>query len=317
MATPSQQSFAAQYGPYAQQAGSQLGVDPNIILGQWGMETGWQTPASGNLAGISPGGRLASYGSPQAFTNAYVSTIQNNYPNAVGAGSDAGAFNSGLVNGRVGPYYQGNNAASLGQSSPTQLDQTNYYNSLTTAQNSNLMQYSNAGGGSLTSSNAGSGLIEQPTGFTGGDSSTMTTQGGIPTLTVRPQPQPSGSPATGSSSPTALPLDPMSGSSGGAATVGGAASPGYAPGASGGPQAFGLVPGLASGITGWINSVETSVGNAFHGAFAYVLGGLENWFARFGLIIVAGFLILIALWRLMDPDGSKTKEVMTGAMLAA
>jgi hypothetical protein len=157
MATANQQSFAATYGPYAQQAGTKLGVDPNIILGQWGMETGWQTPASGNLAGISPGGKLASYSSPQAFTDAYTSTISNNFPGAVGAGSNAQTFNNGLVNGTYGSYYQGNDAASKGLTVPTAYDQSSYANSLTSSQNSNLIQYSSGSAPSSSTTLANTG----------------------------------------------------------------------------------------------------------------------------------------------------------------
>jgi hypothetical protein len=308
MATSNQQSFAATYGPYAQQAGAKLGVDPNIVLGQWGIETGWQTPASGNLAGISPGGRIANYSSPQQFTDAYVSTISNNFPGAVNTGSDAQAFNNGLVNGPKGSYYQGNNAASLGLHTPTALDQSAYLGSLTNAQNANLVQYSGPAAGTLAQG-------PNPTSYYP-DGTPMYD----PNLGVVPQTGSGGEvftdPTTGY---TAIP-----GTSTGASpstntmTSAEAGMPGYLPPAqTGGPFALGLTTGLATAVNSWISGAETAVGTAFKNAMGGVLTSIENWVGRGFLIIIGLVLLALALWRIMDPSGEKTRVVMRSAAEAA
>ena len=39
MANP--EDFASQYAPLATRVGDQLGVSPDLLLSQWGLETGW------------------------------------------------------------------------------------------------------------------------------------------------------------------------------------------------------------------------------------------------------------------------------------
>lgn len=108
--------FVSKYGAAAEAAGKKLGVDPKIILGQWGLETGWGksvipgTNNLGNIKDFSGKGVTAkdnmngsvdkyrAYGSPEAFADDYVSLIKRKYPGAVGAGSPeafAGALKSG------------------------------------------------------------------------------------------------------------------------------------------------------------------------------------------------------------------------------
>lgn len=53
MATPDE--FKRQYGALADQVGRALGVDPNVLIGQWGLETGWGKsviPGTHNLGNI-------------------------------------------------------------------------------------------------------------------------------------------------------------------------------------------------------------------------------------------------------------------------
>ena len=45
-------NFVAQYGDLAQKAGAELGVDPSIVLAQWGMESNF-----GTQVGAPNGGR--------------------------------------------------------------------------------------------------------------------------------------------------------------------------------------------------------------------------------------------------------------------
>lgn len=114
---PNIETFARQYGPAAMQAGQALGVDPSILLGQWGLETGWGksvipgTNNLGNIKDFSGGGVAATdnatgsrdnyraYDTPAGFADDYVSLIQRMYPGAVGAGNDAMGFANALKSG--------------------------------------------------------------------------------------------------------------------------------------------------------------------------------------------------------------------------
>lgn len=107
-------SFAQTYGGAAQRAGTALGVDPKILLAQWGLETGWGksivpgTNNLGNIKDLSGGGVAAtdnmtgshdkyrSFASPDDFADNYVKLINSKYRGAVGAGADAGRFATAL-----------------------------------------------------------------------------------------------------------------------------------------------------------------------------------------------------------------------------
>ncbi len=102
-------SFVSAWSPYATQAGQALGISPALILQQWGFESGYGTnPATltgNNPGGIMSGGSLANYANAASFTQSYINTIEGNFPGAVGAGSNAGQFLSGLQNGTAGTYW--------------------------------------------------------------------------------------------------------------------------------------------------------------------------------------------------------------------
>ncbi|TEA78635.1 glucosaminidase domain-containing protein [Allopusillimonas ginsengisoli] len=115
MATPLE--FATQYMPLAQATGRRLGVSPDILLGQWGLETGWGksvipgTHNLGNIKDFSGSGIAAkdnmtgstdkyrAFETPQAFADHYAGLIERKYPNAVGAGNDPMAYASALKTG--------------------------------------------------------------------------------------------------------------------------------------------------------------------------------------------------------------------------
>jgi len=110
MSTP--EEFTRIYGPSAARAGKTLGVDPAILLGQFGLETGWGksiipgTNNLGNIKDFSTAGtgvpatdnmtgsrdRYRAYDTPDAFFDDYVSLIQRKYPQALGTGNDALKF---------------------------------------------------------------------------------------------------------------------------------------------------------------------------------------------------------------------------------
>ncbi|MDR8069428.1 glycoside hydrolase family 73 protein [Burkholderia cenocepacia] len=107
-------SFVQQYGGVADSVGKQLGVDRNVLLAQWGHETGWGksvipgTNNLGNIKDFSGGGVAArdnmtgstdayrAYASPSDFASDYAGLISRKYPGAVGAGADMSRFASAL-----------------------------------------------------------------------------------------------------------------------------------------------------------------------------------------------------------------------------
>jgi hypothetical protein len=115
------QKFAMQYKDVAEKVGKELGVDPGILISQWGLETAWGTKTVGqynfgNIKDVTGKGPKAydkmeksrdsykSYDSPDAFAADYTALIKRNFPKAVGAGSDIGAFSAGLQSGTKGAY---------------------------------------------------------------------------------------------------------------------------------------------------------------------------------------------------------------------
>lgn len=100
--------FVSQYQPHADAAGAKLGIDPKILLGQWGLETGWGKsviPGTNNLGNIKGPGVAAKdnmlgttdtyrkYATPEAFAEDYAKLIgKKRYSGAVGAGSDVVRF---------------------------------------------------------------------------------------------------------------------------------------------------------------------------------------------------------------------------------
>ena len=118
----SPQEFVKIYGPVANQVSKEIGVDPRVILGQWGMETRWGSAMIGehnlgNIKDISGKGKRAedkkegsndpylSFESPEGFGQYYSDYMKRGFPNAVGAGADISKFTAGLANGVNGSYF--------------------------------------------------------------------------------------------------------------------------------------------------------------------------------------------------------------------
>src|ERR1700676_2253927 len=117
------ETFAAQYGAAAQRAASQIGVDPQVLLGQWGDETGWGKsviPGTNNLGNIKdPTGQgpvatdnangskdsYKAFQSPNDFADHYANLIKTQYPGAVGAGNNVQKFTKGLAGYAEDPAY--------------------------------------------------------------------------------------------------------------------------------------------------------------------------------------------------------------------
>lgn len=121
--TSDPESFKKEYYPAALKAGNELGVDPDILLGKWGNETGWGksvipgTFNLGNIKDFSGSGVAATdamtgsrdkyrqYKSTDEFVDDYVSLIKRKYPQAVGAGKDVAKFTAGLKGYAEDPAY--------------------------------------------------------------------------------------------------------------------------------------------------------------------------------------------------------------------
>lgn len=109
--------FSAQYGPLAASVGKQIGVDPSILLGQWGLETGWGksvipgTNNLGNIKDFSGQGATATdnmtgsvdkyrtYDNADAFGQDFAGLLSRRYQKAIGAGENAQAYAEALKAG--------------------------------------------------------------------------------------------------------------------------------------------------------------------------------------------------------------------------
>lgn len=124
MANKNIEQFITTYGPVAQQVSKEINVDPNVLLGQWGLESRWgQTEMAKkhhNLGGIkdfsgagleakdNKTGSLDKYvkfEDPEVFGMYYADQIKRNFPLAVNTGPDVGAFTRGLASGKNGSYF--------------------------------------------------------------------------------------------------------------------------------------------------------------------------------------------------------------------
>lgn len=166
------------------------------------------------------------------------------------------------------------------------------------------------GGGQLQTGNQASPYIDVggnpitgPSYYTGTDANGLPAASTNPSDLTNPQPVYAGN---------------TNAQGGGTGSNLGAGQPGYLPpSATGGPAALGITPGLASGIGGWINGIESAVGSWATNAAKSAFATLENWVGRAGLILLAIVIIALALWRLMDPTGEKTQAVIKTAAVAA
>lgn len=110
--------FVNQYLPAAERAAEQLGVTPDLVLGQWGLETGWGRsiiPGTNNLGNIKDttgqgvyatdnmtGSRDAyrKYGSVDEFADGFVQFLGNKrYQQALNAGDNPALYFGGLKRG--------------------------------------------------------------------------------------------------------------------------------------------------------------------------------------------------------------------------
>lgn len=127
MAEPKQggdaNAFIQEYAPIAERIGSQLNIDPRILLAQFGMETGWGksvVPGTYNLGNMKSAGKgveatdnltkskdkYLKFEDPEVFADYYSDYIRRKFPEAVGSGSNVGAFTSALRPGQPGGYAE-------------------------------------------------------------------------------------------------------------------------------------------------------------------------------------------------------------------
>lgn len=110
-------AFVAEVGPTAAAVGERIGVDPAVLIGQWGLETGWGKsviPGTNNLGNIKAfdgsgvaatdnmtgsRDRYRQYASYDGFGADYAGLIERRYRGAMGAGADASRFGEALKAG--------------------------------------------------------------------------------------------------------------------------------------------------------------------------------------------------------------------------
>ena len=116
-----------------------------------------------------------------------------------------------------------------------------------------------------------------------------------------------------------------------AGSIAGDADVGWAPGIYGGLQETGLSPGTAATVSGVGTTIGgaitgagtaaanaiTGVGTTFKNFFTGWISSLENWVGRGFLILIGLVILAIALWRIVDPDGSKTAAITRNVEVAA
>lgn len=114
-------AFVRQYAPLAQRVSRQVGVAPEALLGQWGLETGWGKsviPGTNNLGNIKDfsgrgvqatdnmtGSRdgYRAYDNAEAFGDDFAGLLARRYKSAIGAGSDPQRYFSAL---KMGGYAE-------------------------------------------------------------------------------------------------------------------------------------------------------------------------------------------------------------------
>lgn len=111
-------AFVQENLPIAMEVSKRIGASPELILGQWGLETGWGKsviPGTNNLGNIKdPSGRgprafdkaegsndsYRAFGTKDDFGNGFADLMGlDRYKGAIGAGSDPGKYFTGLKNG--------------------------------------------------------------------------------------------------------------------------------------------------------------------------------------------------------------------------
>ena len=124
MANKNVEKFIETYGPVAQQVSKEINVDPNVLIGQWGMESRWGQSEMAkkyhNVGGIKDFSghgleakdnktgsvdKYVKFEDPEVFGMYYTDQIKRNFPNAQNTGPDSGAFTRGLATGKNGSYF--------------------------------------------------------------------------------------------------------------------------------------------------------------------------------------------------------------------
>lgn len=146
-------AFVRENAPLAQKVGERLGVEPHVLLGQWGLETGWGKsviPGTNNLGNIKdfkgkgPQAKdnmtgsvdaYRAYDSLDAFADDFAGLLERKYTKAIGSGADARSYFNELKRGGYAedPAYvsSGTRAAemaraALGTMPSTKSSGTNY-----------------------------------------------------------------------------------------------------------------------------------------------------------------------------------------------
>lgn len=71
----------------------------------------------------------------------------------------------------------------------------------------------------------------------------------------------------------------------------------------------GLAANLANGVGATLAGTDAASGGAAPSSPFGIVANVENWFQRFGLIVVGGIIIIAALWALLSNAGYSFKDV--------
>lgn len=75
------------------------------------------------------------------------------------------------------------------------------------------------------------------------------------------------------------------------------------------PVTVGVQQGFIADIGNWIKTIMSGTGGAFTAMTGNLFGSLQNWFIRAFVIIVGLVVLAIGLFKLMDPDGAKLRQL--------
>src|SRR5262245_9454526 len=93
-----QDDFLSTYAPLANDIAQRTGIDPSVVLGVIDIETGAGARVKdNNIFGISPGGKVASYGSVEDAADAFIRLMQKPQYRGVAASDDPAEQAKALV----------------------------------------------------------------------------------------------------------------------------------------------------------------------------------------------------------------------------
>ena len=100
-------AWLAQVQPYAEHAAKMLNTNPEFILDQWALESGYKIPKNNNLGGLTKRGEesgFREYDSLEDYTQDWLAQINKNFPEVEGAETMDDYVDALQNKGRLGAY---------------------------------------------------------------------------------------------------------------------------------------------------------------------------------------------------------------------